>query len=72
MALIRTRVRHGVSPMNTLIRSRDVKEPIISLDVRTKWSIRAGVVIRTMLQFLICVGNFGVVSAQIAIDILHL
>ena len=58
--------------MNILIRSRDVKEPNISLDVRTKWSIRAGVVIRAMLQFLIYVDNFGVVSAQIAIDILHL
>ena len=72
MALIRTRVRHGVSPMNILIRSRDVKEPNISLDVRTKWSMRAEVVIQTMLQFRIFVDNFGVVSAQLAIDILQL
>ena len=72
MALIRTRVQHGVSPMNILIKSRDVKEPNISLDVRTKWSICDGVGIRTMLQCLICVDNFGVVSSQMAIDILHL
>ena len=39
MALIRTRVRHGVSPMNILIRFRDVEKPNISLDARTNWSI---------------------------------